>query len=982
MLCFLNTAAFAQNVSTLAGNGTAGYVNGQGASATFNNAYGAITADAQGNVYVADAGNFCVRKITPAGVVTTFSGPLSAGTPGTNDNGTPGVPSTARYQLIGGIGADAQGNLYTTEPQNPVIRKISPSGDVLSFSGVPRADYYNCRYTNGASSVAEFYFPGAVCVSKNGNVYVAETYKIRKIDPAGTVTILAGDPSCAQPLNASQGRGDVDGNGTNARFWGIVAMTVVSDGPNDYLYVISNYCVRKISPNGSVETIAGASGAGGAWANGIGTSARFKNPLGIAADRNGNLYVTDETRILKITFKSGQADVGLVAGTGTVGFQDGIAKEQAQFTNAYGIAYWYDAATQSDVLYIMDNNRVRALRLTPPIVTTFSPRQAYQGQIVTINGDNFDNATHVYLGGVEATIVSISTDPITPDAITVRVGPGQTGDVCVETPGGIGCSSNNPAPYKTFTFLSMPLPPCPNRADRVVKTIVGAGTGSMATDQGSVYEEAIINPTLLGIAPGGNAVDPNIYFVQGAGIVRPVRGGIYFQVIADAVKSLRGSVNTHRSGGGGNTPGIFDFTIDSQGYIYYMIPHGTSTPNAPSEGVFRFDTRTQIETQIYPNGQGDVIALDKNGGVFFVVNTGALTSKQYKIFKIKADGSIIHIGGSGVYGSTESPIESAVNAKISQISSMVVDNQGNIYLLDANAGRILKMQPMASNPDQYTLTFYAGSGNDGYVDGPGFSAKFLFDNVYSKLALDPRDNTLYVSDTRNHVIRRITASQQVCTVAGIPGSPGLVDGNANNARFNYPCGIAFDPRDEGLYVADRYNNRIRKISFWRPSVVTLLNPSAICNSGTTPVEIVGREFTGATAVQIGGQNVPSFTVVSDTRIIATIPALSPGQYPVTVTTPGGSGSSMMLTVTLPATITSFTPDRGGMNTQVNIYGTNFYNVTSVRFGGEFAKSFQVLSPTLVRAVVDRGNSGNVEVVSACGSALSSTSFTFGCSICP
>ena len=140
--------------------------------------------DGSGNVYVADTGNNTIRKITPAGVVSTLAG--MAGSSGSAD----GTGSAARFYYPFGVAVDGSGNVYVADTYNNTIRKITPAGVVSTLAGTAGSS----GSADGTGSAAQFYYPCGVAVDGSGNVYVADTdnYTIRKITPAGVVSTLAG----------------------------------------------------------------------------------------------------------------------------------------------------------------------------------------------------------------------------------------------------------------------------------------------------------------------------------------------------------------------------------------------------------------------------------------------------------------------------------------------------------------------------------------------------------------------------------------------------------------------------------------------------------------------------------------------------------------------------------------------------------------------------------------------------------------------
>jgi sugar lactone lactonase YvrE len=270
-------------VTTLAGDaddeGGGGYADGNGTAASFSNPSG-VAVDSSGNVYVADSDNQRIRKITPNGAVTTLAGSHNGGY-------ADGIGTAAKFSVSQEVAVDSSGNVYVADTYNHRIRKITPNGMVTTLAGSG-----NEAYADGNGTAASFTYPRGVAVDSSGNVYVADSYnqRIRKITPNGTVTTLAG----------SGNTGYADGMGTAASFNSPNGVAVDSSG-NVYVADSYNQRIRKITPNGTVTTLAGSGNQ--AYADGNGTAASFNYPEGVAVDSSGNVYVADagNHRIRKIT---------------------------------------------------------------------------------------------------------------------------------------------------------------------------------------------------------------------------------------------------------------------------------------------------------------------------------------------------------------------------------------------------------------------------------------------------------------------------------------------------------------------------------------------------------------------------------------------------------------------------------------------------------------------------------------------------------
>lgn len=315
--------------SSLAGS-EKGYGNGTGSQALFVEIFGIIT-DAQGNVYVSESATHRIRKITPDGEVSTFAG---SGVMGHAD----ATGEAALFSKPTGLAMDGAGNLYVADYGSHRIRKITPEAVVTTVAGTGVSGG-----TDGSASVAQFANPRCVAVDAQGNVYVGETYRIRKITPGGSVSTLAG---------GSQGY--ADGTGTAAKFDSVADLTLDNQG---FLYVADYYnnMIRKVNvSSGEVTTVAGSGAAG--FSDGLSTEATFDRPAGIAALSDGSLLIAD-SRNRRIRLVIPTLVVNTIAGSGSSGFTDGSGGSSA-FSKPNAIA----VDTQNNI-YVADNYRVRKITI-------------------------------------------------------------------------------------------------------------------------------------------------------------------------------------------------------------------------------------------------------------------------------------------------------------------------------------------------------------------------------------------------------------------------------------------------------------------------------------------------------------------------------------------------------------------------------------------------------------------------------------------
>jgi sugar lactone lactonase YvrE len=335
-------------VSTLAGSaGFVGSADGTGTAASFNYPT-SVATDTRGNVYAADARNNTIRKITPAGVVSTLAG--LAGATGSGD----GVRSAASFYFPTGVATDGGGNVYVADTYNNTIRKITRWGAVSTLAGAAEV----AGSADGAGAAASFLQPEGLATDSSGNVYVADTWNdlIRKITPAGMVSTIAGSP---------RNDGSNDGSGAAARFFNPIGMAIDSAGT---LYVADavNSTIRKITPAGMVSTLAGSAGLTGS-ADGSGAAARFNTPYGVAIDGARNLYVVDTyNNTVRVITPAGVVST-LAGSAGVAGSADGTGAS-ASFNGPSGVAT--DSAGN---VYVSDmyNNTIR--KITPAgVVSTLA----------------------------------------------------------------------------------------------------------------------------------------------------------------------------------------------------------------------------------------------------------------------------------------------------------------------------------------------------------------------------------------------------------------------------------------------------------------------------------------------------------------------------------------------------------------------------------------------------------------------------------
>jgi streptogramin lyase len=284
--------------------GGRGWVDGAANDVRFNTAY-QIAIDSKDVLYVSDLGSGAIRKIARDGSSTTLAG---AGPDVTGFKDGKGRDAMMKFPV--GLDIAPDGNVYVADTYNSSIRKIDPEGNLTTLVGLPYQDveyvYEGGVLVNGSGSNVRFNRPYGVRMDRKGFLWVADTENsvIRKISPSGEVTTYAG-----QDKNQDYYR---DGEVANALFqWPTSLVFDAQD--NVYIADKKNHCIRKISANGMVSTVAGLCGAfkytgvqNQGYADGKGNEVRFSEPGALAVDRQGMIYVADlHNNVIRIVYPDG-----------------------------------------------------------------------------------------------------------------------------------------------------------------------------------------------------------------------------------------------------------------------------------------------------------------------------------------------------------------------------------------------------------------------------------------------------------------------------------------------------------------------------------------------------------------------------------------------------------------------------------------------------------------------------------------------------
>jgi sugar lactone lactonase YvrE len=735
---------------------------------------------------------------------------------------------------------DGAGGFYIASVTQHRVYRVAADGSLRLIAG-SHAGYGG---DGGPATAAQLNNPTSVAVDAAGNLYIADTgnYRVRKVSASGVISTVAGD--------GTLGYGGDGGPATSAQIsaGGVAVDTTgnlyIADSinfslpPNDSL---PNNRIRKVTAGGVISTVAGNGTSGFSGDGGPATSAQFAYPGGIAVDTEGNLYIADtgNSRIRKV---SGGGVISTVAGNGAFGFSgDGGPATSAELDQPGGVAV--DAMGN---LYIADtvNYRVRRVSVSGVISTVAgNGRGGYSGDGGPANSAELD----------------------------------KPGNVAVDATGNLYIADYNNGRIRKVN------------AGAIISTVAGKGTAAGYSGDGGPATSAQLNE------PRNVAVDAtgNLYIADtGNDRIRKVTAGGTISTVARLNFPQRIAIDA-----AGNL-----YVADTNNHLIRKVTADGVISTVAGNGTFGFSgdggpaTSAQLD-----NPQG--VAMDTVGNLYIA------DTRNSRIRKVTADGVISTVAGNGTYGFSGDG-GPATSAQLASPDGVAVDAAGNLYIADGLNGRIRKVTADG------VISTVAGNGTYGFSGDGGPATSAQLRNPTS-LSVDAAGN-LYIADTGNYRVRKVSASGVISTVAG-DGALGYGGdgGPATFAQLNFPQGIAIDAA-ANVYIADTRNSRIRKVTFMQQTTYSIVERGGMSlrSSGTLPATVVGYASIQANSDTTPPAGLAIFgfrqnnILVSEAGVPAS-PSIRSGRIYAEVNGPVNTGLAMANPNNQPATISFYFTNSNG-----------------------------------------------------------------------
>ena len=827
-------------ITTIAGTGTGTY-SGDGGAATAAGLHslGGLFFDGSGNMYITDAGNNRIRKVTAAGVISTVAGNGTAGY-----SGDGGAATAAELNSPSDVKIDGSGNMYITDYLNSRVRKVTPAGIISTVVGNGTSGFSG---DGGAATAAEIYYPQEIVFDGSGNYYIADegNGRVRKVSTSGIITTVAGGGSTLG-----------DGGPATAANISHPGGVVFDISGNMYVSDMQNYRIRKITTAGIISTIAGNGTAGYSGDGGAATAAELDYPTRLCFDGAGNLYVPDYTNN-RLREVSTSGIITTIAGNGTGAFAgDGGSPTASELYSPDAVCI-----DGSGNIYISDafNNRVRKITTGAPVVAAIAgPFTVAVGSTITL--------TDATSGGTWSSSAT-GTATVSSGGVVTGVATG------VAT---ITYSVTNSCGTSVQTYgVSVTTATC----SAIITTIAGNGTAGATGDGGAATAAEIYGPMDIIVDPSGiiyiaDNQNNKVRKISASGIITDFAGTGTAGYSGDGGPATAAELN--------QPSGI---AIDVSGNIYISDILNNRVRKVNPAGVISTFAGTGSPGLSGDGGPATSAQLYYPYGVVFDVSGNLYIADEYnhRIRMVNTSGIISTFAGTTAGYSGDGG--AATSAKLYYPNGLTLDHLGNMYICDNTNHRIRMVNTSG------IITTYAGNGTAGF-SGDGGPATAAEINFGCGLKHDGSGN-LYFADGTNNRIRMINVAGVISTFAGIGTSASSGDGGAATAAgIYYPLGLGFDGSGN-LCIADYSGNRIRKITTGAPTVAAISGPTSVSTGSTITLS-------DATS---GGTWTSSTTSVATVNSSGVVTGVTAGSLVISYTVSNSCGTTLVtygITVTSPS----------------------------------------------------------------------------------
>ena len=753
-----------------------------------------VAVDSSGNAYVADTRNHRVRKIDLSGVMSTL-----AGTGRDGDEGDGGPASEALLCFPAGVAVGPTGNVYVADTWNHRVRKIDPSGVISTLAGTGSRGYEG---DGGPASEATLAYPMAVTADARGNVYVADSrnHRIRRISPEGVISTFAG--------TGTRGNGGDGGPAPQASLAQPSGVAADAAG-NVYIADSENHRIRRVSPYGVISTFAGTGGRADEGDGGLASEATITYPVAVAADSEGSVYVvaqipgTRNNRVRRIDTAGGISAFAGVASEGYGG--DGSLAAEARMSYPMGVVA--DAAGN---VYIADalNARIRVVRpgfhINVPLGASGESIALVvaDGGVLTLGGEQVPSGSEVKTAkGTAYALTAASNGGVVatflPETQRVSLAGGELTLTRAEDGswriGDDSVENGHRYVHAGREYVLELADGTWKLAEYAVETV--AGTREVVAEGTQADSANLRIPSDVTVGPAGN-----VYLVEWRGHrVRKID-------VSGAITTLAGTGDWGFSGDGGpaveaqlNHP--FAIATDADGNVYVAERDGHRVRKIDSSGV--------ITTFAGIGGRGDGgdgglatemplprplgVAVDSDGNVYVAAHN--------KVRRIDSSGVITTFAGTGDRGSAGDG-GPAIAARLADPHGIAFDAAGSLYVADWDSNRIRKID-MAG-----VMVTVAGTGELGFSGDGGPATEARLHHPLG-VATDSAGN-VYVGEDGGGRLRRIDTAGVITTVAGNGDSGFGGDGGPATGARVAPFGVA-SGADGSVYLAEPWNNRVRRI---------------------------------------------------------------------------------------------------------------------------------------------------------------------------